>query len=157
MKTIRGTMNAQGLTTGIVVSRFNDLFTRSLLEGARDCLLQHGASEEDLEVVWVPGSFELPAGLKELAETGRFKALIGLGVVIEGATDHASIITSTVASRIADLGLQYRMPVLDGVVGARSMEQAMERCGGKQGNRGWQCALVAIEMAGVLTSIRTSS
>lgn len=154
MKTIIGTMNGSGLKVGLVVSRFNDLFTRNLLEGAKDCLVQHGVAEADITAIWVPGSFEIPAALQELAEKGGHDALIGLGVVIEGATDHASIITHTVAAKIADMALRYRIPVLDGVVGAKSMDQAMERCGAKQGNRGWSCALVAIEMANLIRRVR---
>lgn len=157
MKTLSGKMDASGLKVALVVSRFNDLFTRNLVEGAKDCLVHHGASDDAIDVVWVPGSFELPSAAKELAESGRYQALIGLGVVIEGATDHASIITHTVAQKLMDLSLHYRMPIIDGVVGAKTMEQAMERCGAKQGNRGWACALVAIEMASLTRQLQDPS
>lgn len=150
---LHGELNATGLKTGIVVARFNDLFTRNLLQGAMDALVQHGASASDITVAWVPGSFEIPQALRAMAETGTYDALIGLGVVIEGATNHAELITTNVASHCAALAAEKKMPVVDGVVGTRSMEQAMERCGGKQGNRGWQCALVAIEMARLLKKI----
>lgn len=150
MKEISGELNAKGLVFGVVVSRFNDLFTRNLLQGALDCIRQHGGKDEDVTVVWVPGSFEIPQALARMAEAGGYHALVGLGVVIEGATNHAELITSNVASRCTALASAHRIPVVDGVVGVRTMEQAMERCGGKQGNRGWQSVLVAIEMARVL-------
>jgi len=153
MKEITGELKADGLRFGIVVSRFNDLFTRNLLQGAVDCIKQHGGSENSITSVWVPGSFEVPQALKHMAESGNYDALIGLGVVIEGATNHAEIITTNVASQCTALASAHRMPVVDGVVGTRTMEQAMERCGGKQGNRGWQCALVAIEMARLLKKL----
>ncbi len=146
-------MNAAGLRVGVVVSRFNDLFTRNLLQGAIDCLVQHGGRAEDITTVWVPGSFEIPQALRAMAGSGKYHALIGLGVVIEGATNHAEIITSQVASQCTALAAEAKLPVVDGVVGTRTMEQAMERCGGKQGNRGWQCALVAIEMARLLPKL----
>lgn len=150
---IKAGMNAEGLKVGLVVARFNDLFTRNLLQGAVDCLVQHGASEKDITAVWVPGSFEIPQALQAMADSGKYHALIGLGVVIEGATNHAELITTNVASQCAALAKEKKMPVVDGVVGTRTMEQAMERCGGKHGNRGWQCALVAIEMAGLLKKL----
>lgn len=153
MNEIRGEMNAAGLKVGLVVARFNDLFTRNLVQGAVDCLIQHGAVESDITTVWVPGSFEIPQALRAMAESGKYHALIGLGVVIEGATNHAELITTNVAAQCAALAAEKKMPVVDGVVGTRTMEQAMERCGGKQGNRGWQCALVAIEMARVLKKL----
>jgi len=153
MKEISGDMQAQGLKFGLVVSRFNDLFTRNLLQGAVDCIRQHGGSEDDITAVWVPGSFEIPQALKKMAESGQYHALIGLGVVIEGATNHAELITQQVAAQCTALAAAHGMPVVDGVVGTRNMEQAMERCGGKHGNRGWQCALVAIEMARLMKKI----
>jgi len=153
MKEITGEMDAAGLRFGLVVSRFNDLFTRNLLQGAIDGIKQHGGRDEDITVIWVPGSFEIPQALKKLAESGQYRALIGLGVVIEGATNHAELITTNVAAQCTALSAAHGIPVVDGVVGTRTMEQAMERCGGKHGNRGWQCALVAIEMARLLGKI----
>lgn len=153
MKEINGELNASGLKFGIVVSRFNDIFTRNLMQGAIDCVKQHGGSEEDITVVWVPGSFEVPQALKKMAASKSYSALIGLGVVIEGATNHAEIITQNVASQCVEIADEFGMPVVDGVVGTRTMEQAMERCGGKHGNRGWQCALVAIEMSQLLKKL----
>lgn len=153
MKEITGELNASGLSFGIVVSRFNDIFTRNLVQGAIDCVKQHGGSEESITVVWVPGSFEVPQALKKMAASGSYNALIGLGVVIEGATNHAEIITRNVASQCVEIADEHGIPVVDGVVGTRTMEQAMERCGGKHGNRGWQCALVAIEMSQLLKKL----
>lgn len=153
MKEINGELNANGLRFGIVVSRFNDLFTRNLLQGARDAIMQHGGSADAITTAWVPGSFEIPQALQHMAESGKYDALIGLGVVIEGATNHAEIITTNVASQCSAIAAACKLPVVDGVVGTRTMEQAMERCGGKHGNRGWQCALVAIEMARLLKKL----
>jgi len=153
MNEVNGELNASGLKLGVVVSRFNDLFTRNLMAGAIDCFKQHGGSESDVTVVWVPGSFEVPQALRAMAGSGKYHALTGLGVVIEGATNHAELITSNVASQITAMAAEFKMPVVDGVVGVRNMEQAMERCGGKQGNRGWQCTLVAIEMARLLKKL----
>ncbi|HMP88637.1 MAG TPA: 6,7-dimethyl-8-ribityllumazine synthase [Kiritimatiellia bacterium] len=153
MNEVVGDMNAHGLKFGIVVSRFNDLFTRNLLNGAVDCIKFHGGREEDIVTVWVPGSFEVPQALNKMAESGKYQALIGLGVVIEGATNHADLITSNVASQCAGMARQFKIPVVDGVLGVRTMEQAMERCGGKHGNRGWQCAMVAIEMHSLLKKL----
>ncbi|HMO49723.1 MAG TPA: 6,7-dimethyl-8-ribityllumazine synthase [Kiritimatiellia bacterium] len=153
MSDISGEMNAAGLRFGLVVSRFNDLFTRNLLEGAKDAVRQHGGSAGSIDTVWVPGSFEIPQALGKMAASGHYDALIGLGVVIEGATNHAELITSNVAAQCTALSAAHGIPVVDGVVGVRTMEQAMERCGGKHGNRGWQCALVAIEMARLLKKL----
>ncbi len=153
MKEINGGLLAQDLKVGLVVSRFNDLFTRTLLQGAVDCIEQHGGDKANITVVWVPGSFEIPQALARMAASGQYQALIGLGVVIEGATNHAELITSNVAAQCMALADRHGLPVVDGVVGTRTMEQAMERCGGKHGNRGWQCALVAIEMAGLMRKL----
>lgn len=153
MNTITGELRADGLRFGLVVSRFNDLFTRNLLSGAIDCVKQHGGSDDLITVVWVPGSFEIPQALRKMAESKKYDALVGLGVVIEGATNHAELITSNVAAQCVAIAEANGLPVVDGVVGTRTMEQAMERCGGKQGNRGWQCVLAAIEMVRVLKKL----
>ncbi len=153
MKTISGDLQAKGLKFGIAVSRFNDLFTKSLLGGAVDGLTRHGADEKDLTVVWVPGAFELPVVLKKLAASGRFDALIALGVVIQGATGHAEIINKEVAAACSRIASETGVPVIDGVIGAQSIEQAMERSGTKQGNRGWTAAESAIEMAVVMKKL----
>lgn len=153
MKIIIGEKTAKGLRFGIAISRFNDLFTRNLLVGALETLEQHGANSADITVVWVPGAFELPAALRPMAESGKYDALLALGVVIQGATGHAGIITSQVASSVAQITADTGIPVIDGVIGAQTTEQAMERSGGKQGNRGSSIAETAIEMANVLKKL----
>lgn len=157
MKVIMGDTRGNGLRIGIAVSRFNDLFTRNMLEGARDSLLRNGVREEDITVVWVPGSYELPAVLRPMATSGKFHALIALGVVIQGATAHAEIIMKQVAASFADITAQTGVPIIDGVIGAQNTDQAIERSGGKQGNRGWVAAEAAIEMASVLAKLRNDA
>ena len=153
MKTISGDLQAKGLRIGIAVSRFNDLFTKSLLGAAVDGLTRHGVDEKDITVVWVPGAFELPVVLKQLAVSGRFHALMALGVVIQGATGHADIINKEVAAACSRIATETGVPVIDGVVGAQTLEQAMERSGTKHGNRGWSAAESAIEMAVVVKKL----
>ncbi len=153
-KEYAGQLNAQGLKFGIVVSRFNDLFTNQLLKGAIDCLKRHGADEPDVEIAWVPGSYEQPIALKALARTGRFQALIALGAVIQGATSHAGLINAQVARALTQISLDTGIPVVDGIVAADSLDQAIERCGSKAGNRGWIAAQTAIEMASLMKTLR---
>lgn len=147
IKELSGTLQAKGLKFGIVISRFNDIFTQQLLRGAMDCLERHGTDENSVTVAWVPGSFETPAAVQKLAQTRKFNALIALGVVIQGATSHASLINSQTARSLAQIGLNENIPVIDGIVSAENIEQAIERSGSKAGNRGWNAALSAIEMA----------
>lgn len=151
---LSGILEAQGLKFGIVISRFNDLLTKQLLQGAIDCLVRHGANEKDITVAWVPGSFEIPLLAKSLAKTGRFSALIALGAVIQGATSHAGLINSQVARALGQISLETGIPVIDGVVAADSLDQALERCGTKSGNRGWGAAQSAIEMANVIKQVK---
>lgn len=153
MKTISGELNAKGLRFAIAISRFNDLFTKSLLGAAMDGLTRHGAEEKDITVVWVPGAFELPAVVKKLAASGRYDAVLALGVVIQGATGHAEIINKEVAAACARVATETGVPVIDGVIGAQNLEQAMERSGTKHGNRGWSAAEAAIEMAVVMKKL----
>ncbi len=152
-KEFSGQLNAEGLRFGIAVSRFNDLFTAQLLKGALDCLERHGAKEGDVAVVWVPGAFELPLAVSRLAASGKFDAVIALGAVIQGATAHASLINSQVARAFSQISLGASVPVIDGVVAAESLDQAIERCGSKAGNRGFSAAQTAIEMASLLRSL----
>ena len=152
-KEISGQLRADGLHFGIVISRFNDLFTNQLLKGALDCLKRHGAGDANVEIVWVPGTFEQPLVLKKLAVSGRFHALISLGAVIQGATTHAGIINTQVARAIAQVSLETGVPVIDGIVSAENLDQAIERCGSKSGNRGWTAAQTAIEMASLLSAL----
>ena len=146
-KEIGGTLEAKGLKFGIVVARFNDFLTRQLLAGALDCFKRHGAKEEDVTVVWVPGSYELPLVVQQLARGGKFGAIVALGAVIQGATPHAGLINGQVARALGGIALQTGVPVIDGVVAAENLEQAIERSGTKAGNRGWTAAQSAIEMA----------
>lgn len=153
MNTIGGDLNAKGLKVGIVVARFNDLFTKQLLDGAKDALLRHGAQDDDITVAWVPGSFEIPAVIRKMAASKKYDALVALGCVIQGATGHADIINQQVARSCAQVAMETGIPVIDGVIGAQSLEQAMERAGTKHGNRGWNAAQSAIEMANLMKKV----
>ena len=152
-KETSGQLNAKGLKFGIVVSRFNDLFTGQLLKGAVDCLLRHGGEEKNIEIVWVPGAYELPLALKKLAQAGKHNSLIALGAVIQGATSHAGLINAQVARALTQISLESGLPVVDGIVAAETIDQAIERCGSKAGNRGWNAAQTAIEMASLLQQL----
>ena len=149
-KEYSGQLNAKGLKFGIVVSRHNDLFTGQLLKGALDCLARHGADEKNVEIVWVPGAYEQPIALKKLALAKKHNALIALGAVIQGATSHAGLINAQVARALTQISLECGVPVVDGIVAAENLDQAIERCGSKAGNRGWNAAQTAIEMATLL-------
>ncbi|NOY79819.1 MAG: 6,7-dimethyl-8-ribityllumazine synthase [Kiritimatiellaeota bacterium] len=148
-----GELVAAGLRFGIVCSRFNEFFTSKLLEGAVDAILRHGGSATDIEVAWVPGSFEIPAVARRLASAGRYDAVIALGVVIQGATPHAGYINAEVAKGLAQASAQFGLPVVYGVITADTIEQAIERSGTKAGNRGASAALTAIEMANLLKKV----
>ena len=152
-KETSGQLNAKGLKFGIVVSRFNDLFTGQLLKGALDCLARHGADEKNVEVVWVPGAYEQPLALQKLAQSKRHDALIALGTVIQGATSHAGLINAQVARALTQISLDSGIPVIDGIVAAENLDQAIERCGSKAGNRGWNAAQTAIEMASLFQQL----
>lgn len=147
MKEIVGHLKAEGLRWGMVVSRFNDFLTKELLSGAMDCLLRHGAASEAITVAWVPGANEIPMAVDRLARSRRFDALIALGAVIQGATPHADLINAQVSRSLAKCALDHGVPVINGVLCAQTLEQAIERAGTKAGNKGWQAALAAIEMA----------
>lgn len=137
----------------IVVARFNDLVTERLLDGAIDTLVRHGASDEQITVAWVPGSFEIPLAAERLAKTGKYAAVICLGAVIQGQTTHHEYINHQVAAAIMQLNHQYDLPVTFGVLTCGSMEQALDRAGGKAGNKGHEATLAAIEMVQLLKSI----
>lgn len=145
-KEIYGELNAKGKKFAILVSRFNDFLTTKLKDGAVDCLVRHEASDSDIVVVWVPGSFELPHVAARLAENGKYDAIICLGALIRGQTPHFDYIASEVAKGIGKIGLEKTLPVIFGVVTADTLEQAIERAGTKQGNKGFQAALSAMEM-----------
>ncbi len=152
-KHFEGMLLGKGLKFGLVVSRFNEFITKKLLEGAQDALLRHGVSQGDIEVAWVPGAFEIPLIAKKLAQTKRYDAVICLGAVIRGETSHFEYIAAQLARDISRVGLDTGLPVIYGVITADTLEQAIERAGTKQGNKGFQAAASAIEMANLLRSI----
>lgn len=145
-KIIEGKIIAKGMRFGIVASRFNDFICGRLIEGAVDALTRAGADEKEIEIVRVPGAFELPLAAKKMAKSGRFDAVICLGAVIRGATPHFEYISAEVSKGIAMVGLETEVPVAFGVLTTDSIEQAIERAGSKAGNKGWDAAMSAIEM-----------
>ncbi len=153
MKTYEGELQAKGLRFGIVVSRFNDFITNKLLAGAVDMLLRHGAVEKDIEVVKVPGSFEIPLAAKKLAEKKSYDAVICLGTVIRGATPHFDYVAAEVSKGIASVSLETGVPIAFGVITSDTIEQAVERAGTKSGNKGADAAMTAIEMAQLLKKL----
>lgn len=152
-KIFEGQLSAKGKKFGIVVSRFNELICRKLLEGALDCLKRHGADLENVTVAWVPGSFEIPVAAKRLAGSKAFDAVICLGAVIRGATPHFEYIAAEVTKGIAQVSLEFEVPVSYGVITPDNLEQALERAGTKSGNKGWDAALSAIEMADLFSKL----
>jgi 6,7-dimethyl-8-ribityllumazine synthase len=150
MTVFEGDLIGSGLKIGIVVSRFNELLSSRLLGGAKDALARHGVAEEDVDVAWVPGAFEIPLVAKKMAGTGDYSAVIALGVIIRGATPHFEYVASEVSKGVAKVSLDSGVPVVFGVVTADSIEQAVERAGTKHGNKGWDAASAAIEMANLL-------
>jgi 6,7-dimethyl-8-ribityllumazine synthase len=151
VKTVyEGTYEAKGFKFAIACSRFNEFFVGKLLEGAVDTLVRHGGNAGDIEVAWVPGSYELPLAVKRFATSGRYDAVLALGVVIQGATPHANYINSEVAKSLAQIGLETGVPCVFGVITAENIEQAIERSGTKAGNRGADAAMAAIEMANLI-------
>jgi 6,7-dimethyl-8-ribityllumazine synthase len=150
MKIIEGKLLAQGLRFGIVVSRFNDFICDRLLGGALDALKRSGADDDDIEIFKVPGAFEIPLLAKKMASSGRYEAVICLGAVIRGATPHFDYVASEVSKGIAHVSLEVGIPVSFGVLTTDTLEQAIERAGSKSGNKGWDAAVAAIEMANVI-------
>jgi 6,7-dimethyl-8-ribityllumazine synthase len=150
----QASLNGSQLKVAIVVSRFNDFITERLLSGARNCLLQHQTAEENIDIVWVPGAFELPIAAMNLAKSGKYQAVICLGVVIRGETTHYDYVCNEAAKGIANVGMQTGIPVMFGVVTTENTEQAISRAGGKSGNKGWDCAMGALEMANLLPQIK---
>lgn len=148
-----GVLLGKGLKFGVVISRFNEFITKKLLEGAQDALLRHGVSDGDIDIAWVPGSFEIPLVAKKLAQAKKYDAVICLGAVIRGATPHFEYIAAEVTKGIAKVGLETGLPISYGIITADSLEQAIERAGTKAGNKGFDAAVDAIEMANLLRSI----
>jgi 6,7-dimethyl-8-ribityllumazine synthase len=153
MKIIEGKLEAKGLKFGIVVSRFNDFITGRLLDGAVDALVRHGAVQDHIEVVRVPGAFEIPLVAKRMAQSGKYQGVICLGTVIRGATPHFDYVAGEVSKGIAVASLETGVPIAFGVITADTIEQAVERAGSKAGNKGWDAAMTAIEMAQVISQI----
>lgn len=147
-----GNLVASGLKVGIVVGRFNEFITSKLLGGAEDALKRHGINSEDVDIAWVPGAFELPLIAKKMAATKKYDAIITLGTVIRGATPHFDFVCSEAAKGVANVSLQHDIPVVFGVLTTDTIEQAIERAGTKAGNKGWEAAAVAIEMANLTKS-----
>lgn len=153
MKIIEGELQAKGLKFGIIVSRFNDFITSKLLDGAVDALVRHGAKEADIEVVKIPGAFEIPLIAKKMAAKGTYDAVICLGAVIRGATPHFDYVAGEVSKGVAVAALDTGVPISFGVITSDTIEQAVERAGSKAGNKGWDAAITAIEMAQVIKKL----
>ena len=147
MNIYEGKLSAENLKFGVVVSRFNDLISRKLLDGAVDCILRHYGDMNNIDVYYVPGAYEIPVAAKKLAELKKYDSIICLGALIRGNTPHFDYISAEVSKGIAQVGLEYSIPIIFGVLTTDSIEQAIERAGTKAGNKGWDAALAAIEMA----------
>ena len=154
MKITEGKLIGTGLKIAIVASRFNELVTSRLIEGAKDTLLRHDVSHNSIDVYWVPGAFELPLAAKEIALSGKYDAIIALGAVIRGDTPHFDYVAAEMSKGLASVGLEHRVPVMFGVLTCDTLDQALIRAGSKAGNKGSDCALGAIEMANLLRNIR---
>ncbi|MGI6609593.1 MAG: 6,7-dimethyl-8-ribityllumazine synthase [Limnochordia bacterium] len=152
-KHYEGHLVAEGLRFGVVVARFNDFITNRLLGGAMDALLRHGATEELIDVAWVPGSFEIPLAAVKMASSGRYDAVICLGAIIRGATPHFDYVAAEASKGVAKVGLDTGVPTVFGVITADTIEQAIERAGTKAGNKGWDAALSAIEMSNLMRQL----
>lgn len=146
MNTIEGKLLAEGQRIGIVAARFNEFITSRLLSGAGDAFVRHGGREEDMDVAWVPGAFEIPLAAKKMAESGKYDAVVCLGAVIRGATPHFDMVANESAKGVASVGLQTGLPVIFGILTVDSIEQAVERAGTKAGNKGSEAMMTAIEM-----------
>ena len=153
MRTLEGKMVAKDISIGIVCARFNEFITSKLLGGAMDGLLRHDVADENIDVAWVPGAFEIPLIAKKMAKSGKYDAVICLGAVIRGSTSHYDYVCSEVSKGIASVSLDSGIPVMFGVVTTENIEQAIERAGTKAGNKGYDCALGAIEMVNLVRAI----
>ena len=151
-KTYSGDLSAKGMRFALVVARFNDFITSKLLDGALDTLKRHGAVEEDIEIAWVPGAFEIPLVTQQLARSKKYDGIVCLGAVIKGSTPHYIYVSNEVTKGIAQISLQYDLPIGFGVLTTDTVEQAVERAGSKAGNKGTAAALSTIEMVGLLRS-----
>ena len=153
MRTLEGKMVADGIKIGIVVARFNEFITSKLLGGAMDGLVRHGMDEDDVNVAWVPGAFEIPLIAKKMANSGKYDAVIALGAVIRGSTSHYDYVCNEVSKGVAAASMESGVPVMFGIVTTENIEQAIERAGTKAGNKGYDCALGAIEMVNLIRTM----
>ncbi len=153
MKTYEGKLTGENIKVGIVVSRFNEFITSKLLSGAEDGLVRHNVNPDEIEVAWVPGAFEIPLIASKMAKSGKYDAVIALGAVIRGSTTHYDYVCSEVSKGIANVSLNSDIPVMFGVITTENIEQAIERAGTKAGNKGYDCALGAIEMVNLIKGI----
>ncbi|MBC8387529.1 MAG: 6,7-dimethyl-8-ribityllumazine synthase [Actinobacteria bacterium] len=155
MKKYEGKLDAKKLKFGIVVSRYNDFITSKLLDGALDCLHRHQCENDNINIAWVPGAFETPSAVKIMAESKKYDAIICLGAVIKGDSSHNQYIASETIKGVARISLDFNIPVSFGVITPDSLEQAIERAGTKRGNKGWEAALSAIEMANLFIELKS--
>jgi 6,7-dimethyl-8-ribityllumazine synthase len=153
VKSFEGNLIGTDLRFGIVASRFNELLANRLVDGALDALTRHGVDSDDVHIAWVPGSFEMPLVAKKLADSGDYDAVIALGVIIRGGTPHFDYVAAEAAKGIAKTSMDSGVPVLFGVITADTIEQAVERAGTKAGNKGWDAALSAVEMANLMKGL----
>lgn len=152
-KVHEGLLNAKGLKFGIVSSRFNSFITEQLVEGAKDTLLRHGCSDKDIDLVKVPGSYEISFAVKKMLQAKKYDGIIAVGAIIRGETQHYNYLSSEVIKRLVDLSLQFDIPVASGIITTENIEQAIARAGSKAGNRGSEAAISAIEMANLTVSL----
>jgi len=154
MRKIEGNLDGSKLKVGIVASRFNEFITSKLLDGALDCLIRHNCSDACIDIAWVPGAFEMPTTVKVMAASGKYNAMICLGAVIKGGTTHNQYIASEAIKGIAKVSLDFNLPISFGVITPDTLEQAIERAGTRMGNKGWEAALSAIEMANLFLKLK---
>lgn len=154
MNVLEGKLIAEGIKVGIVCARFNEFITAKLLGGAMDGLVRHGVKDEDVDVAWVPGAFEIPVAAKKMAESGKYDAILTLGAVIRGSTSHYDYVCAEVSKGVATVSLNTGLPVMFGVLTTDSIEQAIERAGTKAGNKGYDVALSAIEMVNLFRNFK---
>jgi len=154
MEQFEGRLDATGIKIGIVISRYNEFITSKLLDGAIDCLKRHNCEEKNIDIVWVPGAFEIPMAANIMAESDKYDSIVCLGAVMKGDTSHNTYIANEVSKGIAQINLKFNLPVIFGVITPDTLEQAIERAGTKLGNKGWQSALSAIEMVNLYKDIK---
>ncbi len=153
MKVHEGSLDGAGLRVALVAARFNEVVVRTLVTGATDCLRRHGVADDDVELAWVPGAFEIPVVARRLADSGRFDAIVALGAVVRGQTAHFDHVARQ-SAQVGAVAVETGVPVLFGVLTTETFEQAVDRAGGKLGNKGWEAALAAIETARLLADLK---